>query len=267
MQFLKHKVRFSRLDAVFISHLHGDHILGLPGLLTTLSMYERNFPLKLFAPANLQEIMNVIFTYTYSRLNFELEFIPTEDYEPGSLLYQTDRYQVRLLPLEHRIFCRGFRFEEINKRPRFDFYKAKALEIPNNYFPLLKQGNSIRLDDGREIHPEEVLRPADPPAAYSYCSDTRYSEALIPHLEGTDLMYHESTFLEAHRARAEETWHSTTLDAARVACRSGARHLLLGHFSARYHDLQPFLDEAQSIFPRTQLAREGARYELKDFLP
>lgn len=263
IQLLRNRVRYARLDAIFISHLHGDHILGLPGLLTSLSLYERNFPLKLFAPAALATILEVIFTHTYSHLGYELEFVPLEDFEPGSVIYEGPQFQVQLLPLSHRIFCRGFRFQEVNKRPRFDFYKAKALDIPNDYFPLLKQGNSVSLPDGRSISPDDVLSPPDSPKSYAYCSDTRYYEELVDYIRDTSLLYHESTFLHELKHRADETYHSTALEAAHIAALAGAGQLLLGHYSARYLDLQPLLDEARSVFPNTFLAREGDFYDLK----
>lgn len=263
MQLLRYRVKFARLDAIYISHLHGDHVLGLPGLLNTLSLYERNFPLKLFAPSGLKKILDTIFAQTQSYLTYDLEWVPLEDFNPGDTILKEKHFSVELLPLEHRIFCRGFRFVETNKRPKFDFYKAKSLNIPNQYFSLLKQGNTITLEDGREITPEAVLLAADPPLSYAYCSDTAYLEALIEHIRGSSLLYHEATFMHDLVERAHETCHSTAHEAAQVALRSGVRQLILGHFSARYKDLRPLLDEAQAIFPNTVLAREGNVYDLK----
>ncbi|MEM7658523.1 MAG: ribonuclease Z [Bacteroidota bacterium] len=264
MQLLRNRVKFSRLDAIFISHLHGDHVLGIPGLLTSLSLYERNVPLKLFGPAGLKKMLDVVFEETHSYLNFELDFVPTQDFQPGDVIYETNRFRVRLLPLDHRIFCRGFRFEEVNKRPKFDFYKAKALGIPNEYFPLLKQGNRVELLDGRVIDPAEVLNQPDLPMSYAYCSDTAYHEPLIEHAAHANLMYHEATFLQDLRDRAALTAHSTAQEAATIAKRAKVGHLSMGHFSARYKDLTPFLDQARAIFPNTSLAREGHLYDLKE---
>ncbi|RMG60651.1 MAG: ribonuclease Z [Bacteroidetes bacterium] len=263
MQLLRHKVKYARLDAIFISHLHGDHVLGLPGLLNSLSLYERNFPLKLVGPAGLKKLLDFIFEQTHSYLNYELEFVATEDFSPGDVVYETPKYKVILLPLEHRIFCRGFQFLETNKRPKFDFYKAKALEIPNQYFSLLKQGNSITLDTGRVVTPDEVLIPADPPLSFAYCSDTRYSEVLVDYIRDTHLLYHETTFLENLKERAAETHHSTAREAAEIARLAKVHQLVIGHFSARYKDLTPLLDEARAVFPNTHLAREGYVYDLK----
>ena len=265
MRLLHHRVKFSRLDAIFISHLHGDHVLGIPGLLTSLGLYERNFPLKLFAPAGLKTILDVTFDQTSSYLNYELEFIPTEDFQPGDVIYTNEDkgFQVELLPLDHRVFCRGFRFIEVRKRLKFDFYKAKALEVPNAYFKLLKQGNAITLEDGRVIQPEQVTSEPDPPLSFAYCSDTRYLEELVPYIEDTVLLYHEATFLHDMMKRAEATAHSTSLQAAQIAHQARVGRLLLGHFSARYKDLYPLLSEARSVFPDTQLAHDGYVYDLK----
>lgn len=266
MQLLKHKVKFARLDAIFISHLHGDHILGVPGLLNSLSLYERNFPLKLFAPSGLMDIIKVIFGQTQSYLTYELDFVPLEDFETGSIVYETDHFKVELLPLEHRIFCRGFRFIETGKKRKFDFYKAKSLDIPNKYFGLLKQGNHITLEDGRVIDPDQVLFPPESPLSFAYCSDTKYSEALIDHIQDTRLLYHEATFLHDMQKRAAATCHTTALEAGRIAHKAQVKQLLLGHFSARYNDLNPLLEEARSVFPNTSLAKEGHIFNVKDYV-
>jgi len=266
IQLIRNRVKFSRLDAIFISHMHGDHVLGVPGLLNSLSMYERTHPLKLFAPAGLKQVLEVIFDQTQSYLSYEIEFFPLEDFKPGSIIYQTDKYEVNLLPLEHRVFCRGFLFNEINKRPKFDFYKAKALGVPNNYFKLLKQGNTIHLEDGREIRPEMVLGEADKPLSYAYCSDTRFVEGLARYIRNSTLLYHEATFLHDLKGRADETFHSTAREAATLAKLAQVKHLLLGHFSARYRDLTPFIEEAKEVFARVDVAKEGQVINLKDIM-
>jgi ribonuclease Z len=266
MQLLRYRVKLARLDAIFISHLHGDHVFGLPGLLTSMSLYGRNFPLKLYAPAALKKVLEDTFKQTESYLMYDLEFIPMEDFEPGSVIFDTKRLKVYSLPLEHRIFCRGFRFEEYDKRPKFNFYEAKALEIPNEYFALLKQGNEVTLPDGRLINPGQVLSPPDPILSYAYCSDTKYSEPLVDYIKEATVLYHESTFLDDMKKRAAETAHSTSREAAEIAKRAAVRQLILGHFSARYKSLEPMLMEAREIFPYTELANEGKIFKIKDYL-
>lgn len=260
IQLMRCKIRLHRMDAIFISHLHGDHVLGLPGLLSSLSLDGRTSELKLFAPAALENVLKMILQQTNSYLSYPLTFIALEDFAVGEIIFTTEHLTVRSLPLAHRIFCRGFHFSEVNKRPKFDFYTAKALEIPNVYFHLLKQGNSITLEDGREISPEQVLLPPDPSLSYSYCSDTAYQEQLIPYIQNSDLLYHEATFMESQRKRATETAHSTAKDAANIAEKANVRRLLLGHFSARYTDIFPLLQEAREIFPNTLAAEDTKIY-------
>ena len=266
MQLLKYRVRIARLDAIFISHLHGDHILGLPGFLNTLSIYERTAPLKLFGPPGLQRILSEIFTQTQSYLNYEVEFVSTQDFEPGEVIYKKGTLEVSLLPLTHRIFCRGFLFKEVNKKQKFDFYKAKSLEIPNVYFSLLKQGNAVTLPDGRTIEPDQVLAPPDQALSYAYCSDTQYEEKLLPYINQANLLYHEATFMHDMLARAKETAHSTAQQAATIAAKAEVRQLILGHYSARYKKLDPLVAEARAVFPASELAEQGKIYHVKDYL-
>lgn len=260
MQLLRCKVRLHRMDAIFISHLHGDHVLGLPGLLSSLSLDGRTNELKLFAPSALENVLKIILQQTNSYLSYPLTFVPLEDFSVGDIIFTTEQLTVRTIPLAHRIFCRGFHFAETNKRAKFDFYAAKALDIPNQYFQLLKQGNTITLENGRIITPEQVLLPAEPTLSYSYCSDTAYHEPLIPYIQNSDLLYHEATFMENQRKRAVETAHSTAKDAANIAKKANVKRLLLGHFSARYTDIFPLLQEAREIFPNTLTADDTKIY-------
>lgn len=265
MQLSRYRVRLSRLDAIFISHLHGDHVLGLPGLLNTMSLLGRNFPLKIYGPAALKPMLDQVFEATQGHVGYDIEFTPTEDFAAGEAIMDTGRLQVQALPLEHRIYCKGFRFQEVNVRPKFNFPRAKQLEIPNEYFGLLKRGNTATLNDGRTIVPEDVLFPPENPISYAYCSDTRYAEGLIPYIEKATLLYHEATFDKTMGKRAAETFHSTAEQAASIAKQAEVNHLLIGHFSARYRELTDLLEEAQAIFPAADLAREGDLFKVKDY--
>lgn len=263
MQLQKYRIKYSRIDALFISHLHGDHILGVPGLLASLSIFERTNPLPIFAPRGLEEILKIIFHYSDTLLKYELQFHALEDTEPGDIIFETDRLEVSTVPLVHREFCRGFLFQEKPKRRKFNFYKAKELQIPKEYFHLLKQGNDIHLPDGRDIPADEVLFPPEDPLSYAYCSDTRFNEDYINYINNASVLYHESTFLDALQKRAEQTDHSTALEAGRAARLAEVGKLLIGHFSARYKDLNPLLDEARSEFANTDLATEGKLFDLR----
>ncbi|MCL4105538.1 UNVERIFIED_CONTAM: hypothetical protein GTU68_057413 [Idotea baltica] len=263
MQLQKYRIKYSRIDGIFISHLHGDHILGAPGLLASLSIFERKSPLPIYAPRGLKEILELIFHHSDTQLSYELQFHALEDFTVGDTIFSTDRLEVKTIPLQHRTFCNGFLFQEKNKRRKFNFYRAKELGIPKEYFHLIKQGNDVTLQDGTHIPVDEVLFPAEAPLSYAYCSDTRYNDAYIPYFKGATLLYHESTFMDALVARAETTDHSTAKEAGMAARRAEVQKLIIGHFSARYKDLTPLRDEAREEFPNTSLALEGRVFDLR----
>ncbi|HHG85902.1 MAG TPA: ribonuclease Z [Bacteroidetes bacterium] len=263
MQLQRFKIKYSRIDALFISHLHGDHILGAPGLLSSLSIFERNSPLPVYAPAGLKEILEIIFRYSDTVLKYPLEFHALEDFAPGEVIFETDRMAVRSIPLVHRTFCRGFLFSEKNKRRKFNFYKAKELGIPKEYFHLIKQEQDITLKDGTFIPADDVLFPREEPLSYAYCSDTTPNDEMFEFLDKVSLLYHESTFMSNLKARALETHHSTAKDAGQAALRANAQKLIIGHFSARYRDLEPLLIEAKAEFENTELAVEGRVFDLR----
>lgn len=264
MQLQKYHVKYSRIDALFITHLHGDHMLGAPGLLSSFSIYERTKPLPVFAPRGLKEILELIFKYSDTVLRYKVEFHALEDYAPGEVIFSTDRLEVVTIPLHHRAFCRGFLFREKNKRRKFNFFKAKALEIPKDYFHLLKQENDVTLPDGRTILANDLLMERESPCSYAYCSDTMPNEEMLPYIQNVSLLYHEATFTEGMRDRAHETHHSTAYEAGTTAAAAQARRLVIGHFSARYRELDDLLAEARSAFAATELALEGRVFDLRD---
>ncbi len=264
MQLQKYHVKYSRIDALFITHLHGDHMLGVPGLLSSFSIYERGKVLPVFAPRGLQEILELIFHHSDTELRYEVEFHALEDYAPGEVIFSTDRMEVTTIPLHHRSFCRGFLFREKNKRRKFNFFKAKALEIPKDYFHLLKQENDVTLPDGRVIKADDMLMDRDAPRSYAYCSDTMPNAEMLPYIQDVSLLYHEATFTEEFRARAHETHHSTAREAAETAVACGTERLVIGHFSARYRELDQLLAEARAVFPHTELALEGRIFDLRE---
>lgn len=263
MQLQKYRIKYSRIDALFISHLHGDHILGAPGLLSSLSIFERTAPLPVFAPKGLKDILEIIFHHSDTVLKYDLQFHALEDFEPGAVIFETDRMAVSTIPLQHRTFCRGFLFREKEKRRKFNFYKAKELGISKEYFPILKREMDVTTLDGKVIKADEVLFPREDPLSYAYCSDTRYQEEIVPFIKRVTLLYHETTFLHKLAERAADTDHSTALEAGRIAAMAEAKKMIIGHFSARYKDLAPLLDEARTEFPQTELALEGKIFDLR----
>ena len=261
LQLLKYKIRLHRLDAIFISHLHGDHFFGLPGLLSTLNMQERTAPLTVYGPEGLREIIELQFKLSESTIRYPLDFRVLTPQDFGTVIFESRTLEVISIPLKHRIFCSGFLLREKPKKRKFMLSEAIRYEVPKEYFTLLKLGNSVTLPDERIIVPEMVLGKEDPSESYAYCSDTQYSEEIKQYIYQVDLLYHEATFMEAHLERAKATAHSTGKQAATIASLSEVRKLIIGHFSARYPDLEPLLVEARSVFANTDLAIEGCVFE------
>ncbi len=256
LQMRKMKIKFSRLNHIFISHLHGDHCLGLPGLVSTLGMLGRMGDLFIYGPAEVGEYVQVIEKLFCQGSPFQMKFqaVNTNNY---NLVMEDRSVSVYSLPMKHRVPCCGYLFVEKERSPHIiremiDFYK-----IPISKIELIKQGADFVTEEG-EVIPNKILtRPAEPAKRYAYCSDTAFFPKIVPYIEGVDLLYHEATFLEADSARAYETFHSTTKQAASIARNAQVKKLLIGHYSARYIDLLPLEKEAKSIFHNTLLANEG----------
>lgn len=255
MQLSKYKIKYTRIGHIFISHLHGDHYLGLVGLLSTMHLHKRTEDLYLYGPAGLAEILSLQFKYSDTRLNYKIHF---RELEPkAAIIYENDFLTVETIPLNHRIQCTGFLFKEKPKKRRL---KKEAL--PNNlllqHIALLKKGKDVYDSEGNLLYRnEELTLPPKKSRSYAYCSDTKYSESIIPQITGVDLLYHESTFLDDQSERAAETFHTTAKQAARIALKANVQQLVLGHYSSRYKDLLPFVAEAQLVFPNTILSVEG----------
>ena len=256
LQMRKMKIKFSRLNHIFISHLHGDHSLGLPGLVSTLGMLGRMGDLFVYGPAEVGEYVQVIEKLFCQGSPFQKKFqaVDTNNY---NLVMEDRSVSVYSLPMKHRVPCCGYLFVEKERSPHIiremiDFYK-----IPISKIELIKQGADFVTEEGEVIPNKSLTRPAEPAKRYAYCSDTAFFPKIVPYIEGVDLLYHEATFLEADLARAYETFHSTTKQAASIARDAQVKKLLIGHYSARYIDLLPLEKEARSIFHNTLLANEG----------
>lgn len=255
-QLLRYKIRWRKLRAIFISHLHGDHYLGLMGLLNTMSMQGRKQPLHLFAPPELANVLSLHFRIGKIALHFDLDFIPLQMGEHYKL-WETEKMVVETIPLQHRIPCTGFLFREKITEKKLN---AKQLpELRPEQYQALQRGEDIRLPDGTLLPNEQVTFPKPTPRSYAFCSDTRYLEAIIPIVKGADLLYHEATFTDDKAKKAFVTFHSTARQAATLASKAEVGELLIGHFSASLKDLAPLLSEAQAVFAQTSLALEGMR--------
>lgn len=259
-QLMRTPLKWGKLRIIFIGHLHGDHVNGLPGLLGTLSMSERHEPLKVFGPPGIKKYLEVHRECQSLWVNFPLE---VEEIRGEGVLYETTRYQVRTIRLRHVIECWGYRFEEKDRPGHLDVVKAAELGIPDGpERGRLVRGETITLANGRQVQPRECVGPPVPGRFLSYCCDTMPCEAAVRLSENADLVIHEATFDQAMGAEANAWGHSTTADAARTAKEAGARRLLMTHISQRYTDSQVLLREAGEIFPEVLLAEDLAIYDL-----
>ncbi|MCB0587230.1 MAG: ribonuclease Z [Phaeodactylibacter sp.] len=254
-------VRRSKIQQVFISHLHGDHIFGLAGFLSSMALLGREDPIELYSPKGLEEMVRVLFKYS-GGLSFPLHF-HTLDTEKNQLIFEDKAITVHSLPLVHRVPSAGFLFREKERPRNMRPEKIETYNIHYRDIPAIKAGADYVLPDGRRISNEELTLPPPAPRSYAYCSDTAYHEPLASMIQGVDLLYHESTFCEDMREQAVLTGHSTARQAAEIARLAGAGRLILGHYSSRYKSLKPFLEEARAVFPNTELGDDGRVFEVE----
>jgi ribonuclease Z len=260
-QLLHFGLKANRIDQIFISHLHGDHYLGLVGLLSSLHLNGRIKPMDIFGPADLLEIIELQFKLSQTVLKYPINFKATNSEKP-EMIFESWDVHVETFPLDHRIPCTGFKFTEKQRLRKIIKTRIEELSIPTEMIPLIKKGQSYTDKKGIVYSAEELTTEADHPKVYSYCSDTVCSWRYIEYITNSDLLYHEATFMNDMIGRAEETFHTTALQAGEIAVKANVKKLLIGHFSARYRDLEPLLDEARSIFPETSLAIEGKTFEI-----
>lgn len=258
-QMLRFDIKASRIDYIFISHLHGDHYLGLVGLLSSLHLNGRTKPLHIFCPAPLKEIIDLQFKYSETIIQYPLEYTFIDPAQPAKLVDNQDII-IESIPLDHRIPCTGFLFRQKKRLRKLIKDKIENIEIPVEYYSRLKKGEDFTDSNGKLYKNDELTVDSERPKAYAYCSDTLFNEAYFNQISGVDLLYHEATFLHNMVDRAMETHHTTALQAAEVAVRVKARKLVIGHFSARYKALTELLDEARSVFSETELAIEGKTF-------
>lgn len=256
LQMRKYKTRMSKLHSIFISHLHGDHFFGLPGLISTLSLLGRTGDLNIYAHKEIDLMLRPLMSYLGRNLSFAVNVIPlpTDGFQ---LIFENRSLSVYSFPLKHRMATSGFLFQEKEKprnmiREMIDFYS-----IPVRQIREIKAGSDFVTPEGKVIPNHILTTPAVPPRKYAYCSDTAYSPDIIPYIADVDVLYHEATFAETEKARAEETFHSTARQAAEIAKAANVKKLVIGHFSSRYNELEQLLTEAQAVFPNTELAVEG----------
>lgn len=261
IQLRRSRIHFSKIIAVFISHLHGDHCFGLPGMISTFGMTGRTAPLHIYAPAAFEPILEQTLSFFCQGLEFKVVFHAV-DTTQNKVVYEDRSLTVETIPLQHRIDCCGYLFREKPilphiRRDMIDFYKIPISQINN-----IKAGADWVTPEGEMIANSRLTTPAEPVRSYAYCSDTRYIKTLHELVKGVSTLYHESTYSAEDAERARLYWHSTSQDAAKVARDASVGKLLLGHFSARYNNESQLLDEAKEIFPNSYLTCEGATFDI-----
>ncbi|MFT4152596.1 ribonuclease Z [Parafilimonas sp.] len=255
MQMNLYKIKRSRINHIFISHLHGDHYFGLPGLITSYGLLGRVADLHLYAPPPLKEILDRQLAVAGTVLPYMLYFHPLKE----GTMADEEKFSVECFKVFHRIDCYGFLFREKRKPRKINIEAASKYNVPFELFDQLKEGNDIMLN--KELIKNEELTVANkPPKAYAFCADTIYTESLSEKVKDVDLLYHEATYLKDKTEKAVSRFHSTSEQAAMLAKLSNAKKLLIGHFSSTYESLDSFLTEAQAVFPDTQLALEGQSF-------
>jgi len=265
MQLRKNRIRLSKINNIFISHLHGDHIFGLYGLLSTLSLMGRKNPVRLHAPENYNKILHSHLLDFDIHLNFEIDFIPLTGKDPVVIF--DDKYiTITSFPLKHRVPSFGFLFREKISERNIIRESITRYNIPQVRIPAIKKGSDYVTPDGIIIKNEDITIPPPEPLSYAYCSDTKYFRRLSSFIKGVTLLYHEATFDKSMNELAKMTGHSTTLDAARTALEAEAGRLVIGHFSARYKNISPLVEEAKTLFSNTFPAVDGMSYDIRELV-
>lgn len=259
IQLRRYKLKFQRIKAIFISHLHGDHYFGLIGLLNTMHLLKREKPLTIVCPEGLHPIIELQLKSANTVLNYPVHFSYL-NYTSGETVYEDSIIKVQGIKLKHKISCTGFVFREQAKARNIKKQVVEQHQLNVEQIKQLKAGKEVMLKD--QTLGMEVLEPEVAPKSYAFVTDTRKLESIIPFIQGVDLLYHEATFLDQEKALANKTYHSTAKQAAELAKEAKIKQLLIGHYSTRYHDLQPLLEEAKAVFKNTQLAVEGEVFEV-----
>ena len=261
LQLLRNGIKAQRIEHIFISHLHGDHYLGLVGLLSSLHLNGRKKPLFIYCPPELKEILEIQFKYSQTEIRYPIEYYFTNSQTPEKIFENHDVI-VETIILEHRIPCTGFKFTQKKRLRKLLKDKVEEFNLPLPAVHLFKRGFDFTDMDGKVYKFDDFTTDADEPRSYAYCSDTICNWKYLDSIQGVTTLYHESTFMHDMLDRAQETFHTTSLQAAEIAIKANVKQLLLGHFSARYRELDPMLLEAQTLFPNSKLATEGTVFEL-----
>lgn len=260
VQLRKNKIKFSKINHIFISHLHGDHVYGLIGLVSTFMLLKRVNDLHIYGPKGIKEIITLQLRLSNSWTTYGLFFHELEA-ATSEIIYEDEKVVVTTIPLKHRIYTNGFLFQEKEGDRKLNLDAVQNYEIETCYYQKIKNGKDITLEDGRVIANEMLTFDPIAPKSYAFCSDTIFDETIVQQITNVDVLYHESTFLQSEDALATQTMHSTAKQAATIAHKANAKHLILGHYSTRYESIERFKVEAQTIFSEVLLANDGVTFE------
>lgn len=255
----EHKIKLQRINHIFISHLHGDHYLGLIGLLQTMHLMGRESDLSIYCPGNIKEIIDVHLKASEGQLRYHINYIQS-NHKESVVVFENDKIEVLTIPLKHRIACAGYLFREKPKPRRINPKAIGFYKVPRYLINKLKIGEDYITETGETIKNSKLTLDPLPSFAYAFCSDTKFYEPISDVIRGVDLLYHEATFIDEHADRAKKTFHSTAKQAGEMAKISKAKLLIIGHFSNRYPDLNVLLKEARSVFEKTELANQGEEF-------
>lgn len=260
VQLRKNKLKFSKINHIFISHLHGDHLYGLIGLVSTYMLLGRVSDLHIHGPKGIKEIILLQLKLSESYTSYGLFFHEMTSKE-SQIVFEDEAVRVISIPLKHRIYTNGYLFQEINKERKLNIEAVERYNIDSVYYRKIKYGGNITLESGKVVDNKELTFDPEPAKSYAFCSDTMYDESIIEIIKNVDVLYHESTFLESESFLAEKTMHSTAKQAAKIAQLAQVKQLVLGHYSTRYESIERFHDEASEIFPNVLLANDGKCFE------
>jgi ribonuclease Z len=260
VQLRKQKIKFSRINHIFISHLHGDHFFGLPGLISTFRLLGRDKELHIYGPKGIKEGITLLLKLGDSWTNYPLIFHELTSKEPITV-FEDDKVTVETIPLDHRVYTNGFLFKEKLGERKLNIDAVAQYKIDKCYFQNIKKGKDITLENGKLLPNRALTFDPPKPKSYAYCSDTGYFPEIIDQIQKVDTLYHESTFLDSEARLSIKTKHATAKQAATIASKADVGLLILGHYSTRYRSLDLFKEEAMEIFPNVTLAEDGKLFE------
>jgi len=263
VQLRKNKIKFSKINHIFISHLHGDHVYGLIGLVSTFMLLNRTNDLHIYGPKGIKEMITLQLRLSNSWTSYGLYFHELES-DVSETVYEDEKVIVKTIPLKHRIYTNGYLFQEKIGDKKLNAEAMKQYQIETCYFQNIKNGKDITLEDGTVIENSRLTFEPIPPKSYAFCSDTVYNEGILEIIRDADILYHESTFLESEAVLAGKTMHSTAKEAATIALKANVKQLILGHYSTRYENIGLFKEQAETIFPNVLLADDGVSFEFNE---